>query len=326
MASILVVDDEPENLELLEAILASAGHTVRKAADGQEALRAVDEEPPELILLDLVMPGLSGFEVCEMLRGQPRTARIPVIIVTGFDQFGTKERILALGAEDYLTKPILPADVQARVEALLKVRHLQQDLDRTLAYLHELEMASYSHRRRMLAEMAPSSAQAGQKGEGRAAPLVLLVDDEELPRQLYGDLLAEHGFRVVAASDGQEALKAALRHPLEAAILDLMLPDLSGLNLLEELRRLVPDLPVIILTAHPDPQAAVTAFKLGAFDFLVKGLQPDVVALAVRRAIHHVAAIREKQQTITALEARIRELEGRLGTQAAAGTEGAPGA
>ena len=103
-----------------------------------------------------------------------------------------------------------------------------------------------------------------------------------------------------------------------------MLPDLSGLNLLEELRRLVPDLPVVILTAHPNPQAAVTAFKLGAFDFLVKGLQPNLVALSVRRAIHHVAALREKQRIIAALEARIRELEAHLGTQIASSAEGAP--
>ncbi len=313
MASILVVDDEPDNLELLEGILAPAGHTIRKAEGGRLALQAVEEELPELILLDLMMPGISGFEVCEMLRNHERTARIPIIIVTGFDQFGTKERVLAIGADDYLTKPIHPTDVEARVEAMLKVRHLQQDLDRTLAYLHELEIASYRHRRQVLAEMGVAQVQSTQWIEGRAGRLTLLVDDEEAARQFYGDLLVEHGFQVIAVASGAEALEAALRHPIEAALLDLMMPELSGLNVLEELRRLVPDLPIIILTAHPSPQAAITAFKLGAFDFIVKGLQHDLVALTVRRAIHHCAELREKRQTIAALETRIRELETRLG-------------
>jgi DNA-binding response OmpR family regulator len=313
MASILIVDDEPENLELLEGILAPTGHLIRKAEGGREALQAVEEELPELILLDLMMPRVSGFEVCEMLRSHQRTARIPIIIVTGFDQFGTKERVLAIGADDYLTKPINPGDVQARVDAMLKVRHLRQDLDRTLAYLHELEIASYTHRRRVLAKMIVGPMPSVQETGGGATPTILLMDDEEIARQFYGDLLVQHGFRVVAAAGGQEALEAALRHPLDAGLLDLMMPDVSGLNVLEELRRLVPDLPIIIITAYPSPQAAITAFKLGAFDFIVKGLQQDLVVLAVRRAIHHASELREKRQTIAALEARIRELEARLG-------------
>jgi len=312
MASLLVVDDEPGNLELLEAILTPMGHKIRTARGGREALQAVEDDPPELILLDLMMPGLSGFEVCEMLRSDPRTARIPVVIVTGFDQFGTKERILGLGADDYLIKPIHPADVQARVEALLKVRHLQLELDRTVAYLHEMEMASFSHRRRMLAEVGLNMAHVSQGAVAQGMPRVLLVDDEELARQFYGSLLTEHGFRVVAVPNGREAIEAALRHPLEAAVVDLVMPELSGLNILEELRRFIPDLPVVMLTAHPSPQAAVTSFKLGAFDFVVKGLQHDLVALAVRRAIQHAAELREQRQTIAALEARIRELESRL--------------
>jgi CheY-like chemotaxis protein len=111
MATILVVDDEPENLELMEGVLGPTGHTIRTAGGGREALKAVENDLPDLILLDLMMPGVSGFEVCEMLRADPRTARVPIIMVTGLAQFGSKERALALGAEDYLTKPIQPADV-----------------------------------------------------------------------------------------------------------------------------------------------------------------------------------------------------------------------
>jgi len=312
MASVLIVDDEPENLELLEAVLTPAGHTIRKAGGGREALQAVEQELPELILLDLMMPGVSGFDVCEMLRASERTARIPIIIVTALDQVPVKERVLGLGADDYLTKPIQAAEVVARVAAMLKVRHLRQDLDRTLAYLHELELARHGHRRRTLEDLEGASREVVREPGDPKASMVLLVDDEELTRQFYGDLLVEHGFRVVAVAGGTEALEAASRHPVEAVLLDVMMPEVSGLETLEKLHRRFPDLPVIILTAHPSSQNAITALKLGAFDFIVKGLQPELLVVAVRRAIHRFAEVREKRDLIAALETRVRELESRL--------------
>jgi two-component system cell cycle response regulator len=314
MASILVVDDEPENLELMEGILAPTGHTVRTASGGREALQAVEQELPDLILLDLLMPGVSGFEVCEMLRADSRTAHIPIIIITALAQLGIKERVLTLGADDYLTKPIQRGDVLSRVEAMLRVRHLRQDLDRTLAYVHELEMARHSHRRQALKEMGMAPAAPLPGDHQPAAPVILVVDDEELTRQFYGDLLVERGFRVVAAANGTEALEAVRRHTFEAVVLDIMMPELSGLEALEQIRQIAPDLPIIILTAHPSSQNAIAALKLGAFDFIVKGLQHELVILAVRRAVHHFAQLREKRQAIEALEARVRQLEARLGT------------
>lgn len=312
MASILIVDDEPENLELLEAVLTPAGHTIRTAGGGREALQAVEQETPELILLDLMMPGVSGFDVCEMLRASERTARIPIIIVTALDQLPIKERVLGLGADEFLTKPIQGTEVVARVEAMLKVRHLRQDLDRALAYLHELEIARHEHRRRALEEVGSVSAEGVREPKDPGASMVLLVDDEELSRQFYGDLLVEHGLRVVAVSSGAEALEATVRHPVEAVLLDIMMPEMSGLATLEQLQKRFPDLPVIILTAHPSSQNAIMALKLGAADFIVKGLQPELLVVAVRRAIHRVAGIREQRQLIAALESRVRELEARL--------------
>lgn len=312
MGSILVVDDEPSNLELLEGILAPAGHAVRTSRGGREALKAVEEELPDLILLDLMMPGVSGFEVCEILRADARTARIPIIIVTALAQLGVKERALTLGADDYLTKPIDPPDVLARVEAMLKVRHLQQDLDRTLAYLHELEVARHHHRRQALVELGVSVPAPPRPAHESGPPAILLVDDEEMTRQFYGDLLVESGFRVVATGSGTEALAALPRHAFEAVVLDIMMPELSGLETLEQIRRVSPDLPVIILTAHPSSHNAIVALKLGAFDFIVKGLHHELVIMAVRRAIHHFTELNEKRHAIEALQSRVGELESRL--------------
>jgi two-component system cell cycle response regulator len=291
----LVVDDETAGRDLLEAILTGAGYQVEQAV-------------PELIMLDLMMPGMTGFEVCQRLKQHPRTAAVPVIVVTALGQVTHKEAALTSGADDFVTKPIDSGDILARVAAMLKVRRIRQELDRTLAYLHELETARHAQRRESLAAVVSGA----QKPPGPStAPLVLLVDDEALTRDLYGDQLTEHGFQVVAAADGAEALDQVLRHPVEAVILDIMMPGMSGLEVLERLHARDPDLPVIMLTADTRSQSVVMALKLGAFDFIVKGLEHDLVILAVHRAVRHRRDTLNRQRETEQLRARITELESR---------------
>ena len=143
-------------------------------------------------------------------------------------------------------------------------------------------------------------------------PPILLIDDEALTRDFYGDLLADHGFRVFAAGSGTEGLDLAGHHPVEAVILDIMMPGMSGLEALERLHGQHPDLPIIMLTAHPSSQNAITALKLGAFDFIVKGLDHTLIVLAAHRAIRHHREILAQRQEVAQLRARIAELEGSL--------------
>ncbi|MEO2006337.1 MAG: response regulator, partial [Candidatus Poribacteria bacterium] len=116
---VLVVDDEPDILDLVELTLLSEGLDVVSATNGAEALAAAAREIPDLVLLDVSMPDLDGFEVMQALREDPATARIPVIMLTARAQIGDKLRGLSSGADDYITKPFEPADVVARVTAAL---------------------------------------------------------------------------------------------------------------------------------------------------------------------------------------------------------------
>jgi two-component system cell cycle response regulator len=306
--TILIVDDEAANRELLEALLSAAGYRVECAEDGAAALARATAAPPALILLDLMMPGLTGFEVCRRLKENPATAGVPIVVVTAYGEVTHKEAALTWGAEDFVTKPVDAEDLQARVSAMLKVGRIRQDLDRTLAYLHELEAARHAQRREALARVLP-----GVPGKGPqpvAAPAILLVDHEALTRTFFGDLLAEHGFQVFAAGTGAEALDQVRYHPVEAVILDIVMPGMSGLEVLERLHAEDPDLPVIMLTADTRSRTLLTALKLGAFDFIVKGLEHDLVVLAVHRAVRHRRESLNKQQEIERLRARIAELEG----------------
>jgi len=126
---ILVVDDHPDNVEIIQARLASRGFTVETASNGQEALDMVMENPPHLILLDVMMPLMDGYEVSRRIKGDPSLPFIPIILVTARDSTQDKVEGLDAGAEDYLTKPINFPELEARVRSMLRIKRLQDELD-----------------------------------------------------------------------------------------------------------------------------------------------------------------------------------------------------
>jgi len=136
---VLVVDDNPQNLELLLAYLEEVDCATYSAADGAEAMDVIRKNPPDLVLLDVMMPKMSGFEVCRRMKNDPDTADIPVIMVTALNELGDIERAIDSGTDDFLSKPINKWELLTRVKTMLKLKHLSDRLERTLAYLSEME-------------------------------------------------------------------------------------------------------------------------------------------------------------------------------------------
>jgi DNA-binding response OmpR family regulator len=307
--TILVVDDEVTARDLLSGILTEAGYKVEQADGAAAALAQSSVVPPDLVLLDLLMPGMNGFEVCRHLKQHPTTSAVPVIVVTALGEIRDKEAALTSGADDFVRKPVQPEDLRARVSAMLKVRRIRQDLDRTLAYILELEAARHGHRREMLASLL--AAPLSRPKDAPTVSTVLLVEDEALERQFYGDLLADHGHRVLVAGSGAEGLVLARQASPDVVILDILMPEMSGLEVLERLHAQDADLPVIMLTAHATSQNAIAALKLGAFDFILKGLEPELVVMSVHRAVRDRRDTMARKQEAERLRARIAQLEGR---------------
>jgi len=139
---ILIADDNIQGVELLEAYLSELDCEIRTAMDGEETLRVVQEWHPDLILLDVMMPRISGFEVCKRLRSQPQTRDIAVLMVTALDQPSDIERAVEVGTDDFLTKPINKTELLLRVRSLLKGRMYKQELDRALAYFQAVDQAA----------------------------------------------------------------------------------------------------------------------------------------------------------------------------------------
>ncbi len=136
--SLLVVDDNEQNLELLQAYLEDLGCPIRTARDGVEAVAAVEAQEPDLILLDVMMPRMSGFQACTRFKANPRTRDIPVVMVTALNEVGDVERAVESGADDFLTKPVNKLELLTRVRSLLRVRDLKRQLDRTLEQMRRL--------------------------------------------------------------------------------------------------------------------------------------------------------------------------------------------
>ena len=132
-ATILLVDDNVQNLELIQAYLEALPCRLITARDGVEAVQLIEAELPDLVLLDVMMPRMSGFEVCQKIKAEPRTRDIMVIMVTALHEVGDFERAVECGTDDFLTKPVNKLELLTRVKSLLRVRLLKRRLDELLA-------------------------------------------------------------------------------------------------------------------------------------------------------------------------------------------------
>ena len=136
---ILIADDDLQSVELLEAYLADTRYEVRTSTDGEATLRETQQWQPDVILLDIMMPKISGFEVCKRLRANSSSRSIGILMITALDQSSDVERAVEAGTDDFLTKPINKTELLLRIRSLLKSRQNQSNLDRALAYIEAVE-------------------------------------------------------------------------------------------------------------------------------------------------------------------------------------------
>ncbi|MHA6288418.1 PleD family two-component system response regulator [Maricaulis sp. CAU 1757] len=263
-ARILVVDDQPANVRLLEARLQAEYFDVVTAADGYAAIDTAKSEQPDLILLDVMMPGIDGYEVCSRLKADPATRHIPVIMVTALDQREDRIRGLEAGADDFLTKPIHDVTMFARLRSLLRLKSLLDEL-------------RYREENAALAGGTPEAAQ-----EDEYAGRIVLISPDERALKRYQDFLpGQH--QVIAECDPARALEAA-RDDADLLIIDLTHPDLDGLRLCARVRSDVEtrQLPILAIASPDDVPNAVRALDLGANDIIHRPVDAGELAARTR--------------------------------------------
>jgi class 3 adenylate cyclase len=204
---ILVVDDTPVNVKLLADLLGAKGYTVITAASGKEALAKVEAEHPHLVLLDVMMPGMTGYEVCRTLRANPATAMLPVVMVTALDPAQERVKGIEAGADDFLGKPINQPELLARVRSLLRVKALHdqlEELNRTLEARVATQVAELENLGRLKRFFSPQLAEAILTG-GAEDPL------KSHRREITVVFVDLRGFTAFAETAEPEEVMAVLR-------------------------------------------------------------------------------------------------------------------
>ncbi len=258
-ARILVVDDIPANLKLLEARLIAEYYDVLTAENGHDALDICAQTQVDLILLDIMMPGIDGFEVCERLKANPRTAHIPVVMVTALDQPADRVRGLKAGADDFLTKPVNDLQLMARVKSLLRLKALSDELRIRAETAHSFGAV-------------PSlESQVGDE-QGR----ILLVDGRATSQERLLKMLRPIA-DVSAMSDPQAALFEAADNSFDLVIVNTNFEDYDPLRLCSQLRSLERTrfLPVLLMTDQGSEDLVVRALELGVNDYIMRPVDPN---------------------------------------------------
>jgi len=254
---ILIVDDEPFNIKLLRAILSTQAYEILSASSGEEALRKVDEEPPDLVLLDIMMPGMDGYEVTRRLKLNPETRDIPIILVTALDGPENKTRGLEAGADEFLNKPVDKAEILARVKSLLRLKRYQDQL------------------KARLQSQGGIAAGPDQEGfaDGRISlPVILLVEDNEKDAHLLQGQLHGQPYEVKWVRTGEEALAVVRREKIDLVLLDLLLPGMDGFEVTKSLKELeeTKHIQVVAITSLADIESRIRGIEIGVDDYLVK--------------------------------------------------------
>ncbi|MBB3399079.1 MULTISPECIES: PleD family two-component system response regulator [unclassified Rhizobium] len=260
-ARILVVDDIPANVKLLEARLVAEYFDVLTAGDGYQALAICERNQVDLVLLDIMMPGMDGFEVCERLKANPKTSHIPVVMVTALDQPADRVRGLKAGADDFLTKPVNDLQLISRVKSLLRLKTLSD----------ELRIRSDTAHTMGIDELLRSG-----EGRGDESAQVLLVDGRANSQERIIKALKPIA-DVCAISDPQAALFEASENPFELVIINANFDDYDPLRLCSQLRSLERTryLPLLIITEQGDDDMVIRALELGVNDYIVRPVDPN---------------------------------------------------
>jgi two-component system cell cycle response regulator len=270
-ARVLVVDDLPANVKLMEARLSAEYFDVITAYSGADALSLCERAECDIVLLDVMMPDMDGFEVCRKLKSNPATHHIPVVMVTALDQPSDRVRGLEAGADDFLTKPVTDVALVSRVRSLARLKMVTDEL--RMRALTSKEIGIQSPEREAVAE-------TGRGGR------ILIVDDRQAScERMLATLAAEHTVDVEA--DPADALFHAAEGNYDLLIVSLELRNFDGLRLCSQVRSLerTRSVPILAVAEADNNQRLVRGLEIGVNDYLIRPVDKNEMLARVRTQI-----------------------------------------
>ena len=270
-ARVLVVDDIEANVKLLEARLTAEYFEVLTATNGPDAIEICANESVDVVLLDVVMPGIDGFEVCRRLKTDAATQQIPIIMVTALDQPGDKVRGLEAGADDFLTKPVDDIALITRVKNLARLKTLTDEM---------LMRASTSEQMGLAGDDSAGRALSGAGGR------LMLVEDHARFAQRIGEALTDE-HTVTCETDLQRALLTLPDGDFDLLIVSLSLQNADGLRLCSQVRSLerIRRLPILVIVEPGDDARLLRGLDIGVNDYLSRPIDSNELLARVRTQI-----------------------------------------
>ena len=271
-ARVLVVDDVMPNVKLLAAKLTREYFDVITAYNGQQALELVKKESPDIVLLDVMMPGMDGFEVCQRIRSDPMTMHIPVVMVTALSDISDRVRGLEAGADDFLTKPVNDIALFARVRSLVRLKMMMDEWR-----LRESTSGHFGMLNNGISLLSESTDEAR----------VLVLEDSPLDLDKNTETLKRDGSVVYSATTVGDALERALTNDFELVIVSLTLLNEDGLRLCSQLRshERTRQVPILLMIDEGDMNRVAKGLELGANDYVIKPIDRNELQARVRTQI-----------------------------------------
>jgi len=270
-ARVLVVDDVIQNVKLLEAKLTSEYFDVLTAMNGQDALKIIDEEHPDIILLDVMMPGMDGFEVCRRIRANPKTTHIPVIMVTALDQ--PKDRVAGIeaGADDFLTKPVSDLPLFARVRSLARLKLLMDELRMRETTSQDFGIG-----------LGPD---LNQKIHFEDAKVLLIEDYARVANRISNYMADLAHIDVDDVVSGEISTENLDQYDL--FIISLSLNETDGFRLCSQIRssEITRKIPILVLMDEGDTNQMVKAMELGVSDYITRPIDKNELVARARSQI-----------------------------------------
>ncbi len=292
-ARVLVVDDIISNVKLLEAKLSAEYFEVATAYNGLECLAKVETVMPDIVLLDVMMPGMDGFEVCRRIKGNPKTAHIPVIMVTALDQPSDRVTGLEAGADDFLTKPVDDAALFARVRSLVRLKMMTD----------ELRMREATGETMGLIERTDFQTEKNPSGR------ILIVEDRPESVAWFGGTLSpSHEYASVETFE--EALVRVKGGDFDLIIVSLGMRGFDGLRLCSQLRSLpeARNVPILVLVSEGDRRKLSQALEMGVNDYLMRPVDKNELTARVRTQLRKkIYSDRLRQNVQLSLEMAITD-------------------
>jgi len=282
---VLIVDDIPTNVRLLEARLSAEYYDVLTASSGPEALEICQRGDVDIILLDVMMPGMDGFEVCRRLKGDRRTSHVPVLMVTALDQPSDRVHGLEVGADDFLTKPVDDVQLMARVKSLVRLKALTDEL-RARALTGQ--------------EIAIEDAMRAMDAVSSEGGSILVVDSDPRQAERIRTYLGG-GNRVDILSNPADAALAVSGGEYELALVSMALGDFDPLRVCSQMRtaEVTRTLPIILIAEEDDRQRVVRGLDLGVNDFIMRPVERNELLARVRTQIKRQRYAVELRQSVT---------------------------